>query len=74
MDHYGHGTHVAGIVAGKSEQFVGVAPSAKLLSYKTFSNGGYSNEETVIAGFLRAFDSGVCIPTSMQAAAFRVCF
>ncbi|KAI1334251.1 peptidase S8/S53 domain-containing protein [Xylariaceae sp. FL0016] len=61
MDTYGHGTHVAGIVAGKSDQFVGVAPGAKLLSYKVFTSNGYSNEETVIDGFLRAFDDGADI-------------
>ncbi|KAI8965200.1 subtilisin-like protein [Daldinia sp. FL1419] len=61
MDEYGHGTHVAGIIAGKSDQFVGVAPGAKLLSFKVFGDSGYSNEETVIEGFLRAFDSGADI-------------
>ncbi|KAF6826520.1 serine endopeptidase [Colletotrichum plurivorum] len=61
MDRFGHGTHVAGIIAGKSEQFVGVAPMAKLLSFKVFGSTGYSNEETVIEGFLKAFDSGADI-------------
>ncbi|KAI1371153.1 subtilisin-like protein [Hypoxylon crocopeplum] len=61
MDRYGHGTHVAGIIAGKSDQFVGVAPGAKLLSFKVFGSGGYSNEETVIEGFLKAFESGADI-------------
>ncbi|EXF83068.1 subtilase [Colletotrichum fioriniae PJ7] len=61
MDRYGHGTHVAGIIAGKSDQFVGVAPSAKLLSFKVFGSSGYSNEETVIEGFLKAYDSGADI-------------
>ncbi|KAI2464028.1 subtilisin-like protein [Annulohypoxylon bovei var. microspora] len=61
MDHYGHGTHVSGIIAGKSDQFVGVAPGAKLLVFKVFGSGGYSNEETVIEGFLKAFDSGADI-------------
>ncbi|KAF3058416.1 C5a peptidase [Daldinia childiae] len=61
MDEYGHGTHVAGIIAGKSDQFVGVAPGAKLLSFKVFGNSGYSNEEVVIEGFLKAFDSGADI-------------
>ncbi|ORY70252.1 peptidase S8/S53 domain-containing protein [Pseudomassariella vexata] len=64
MDHYGHGTHVAGIIAGKSDQFVGVAPSAKLLSFKVFSTDGYSDEEIVIEGFLKAFDSGADIITA----------
>ncbi|KAF4814461.1 Minor extracellular protease vpr [Colletotrichum siamense] len=61
MDRYGHGTHVAGIIAGKSDQFVGVAPKSKLLSFKVFGSSGYSNEETVIEGFLKAFDSGADI-------------
>ncbi|KAI1451585.1 subtilisin-like protein [Annulohypoxylon moriforme] len=61
MDHYGHGTHVSGIIAGKSDQFVGVAPGAKLLVFKVFGSSGYSNEETVIEGFLKAFDSGADI-------------
>ncbi|KAJ0161405.1 Minor extracellular protease vpr, partial [Colletotrichum tanaceti] len=61
MDQFGHGTHVAGIVAGKSDKFVGVAPKAKLLSFKVFGSTGYSNEETVIEGFLKAFDSGADI-------------
>ncbi|KAI5860037.1 subtilisin-like protein [Durotheca rogersii] len=64
MDKYGHGTHVAGIIAGKSDQFVGVAPSAKILSFKVFGSGGYSNEETVIEGFLKAFESGADIITA----------
>ncbi|CUS12062.1 unnamed protein product [Tuber aestivum] len=32
----GHGTHVAGIVAGEDKNFIGVAPRSKLLSYKVF--------------------------------------
>ncbi|KAI0163766.1 subtilase [Pestalotiopsis sp. NC0098] len=64
MDHFGHGTHVAGIVAGKSDQFVGVAPGAKILAFKVFATDGYSNEETVIEGFLKAFDSGADIITA----------
>ncbi|KAI1846594.1 hypothetical protein JX266_007167 [Neoarthrinium moseri] len=64
MDHFGHGTHVAGIIAGKSDQFVGVAPNAKILSFKVFGSTGYSDEETVIEGFLKAFESGADIITA----------
>ncbi|KXJ87386.1 peptidase S8/S53 domain-containing protein [Microdochium bolleyi] len=63
-DQFGHGTHVAGIVAGKSGQFVGVAPAAKILAYKVIGASGQSNEEMVIEGFLRAFDSGADIITA----------
>ena len=36
----GHGTHVAGIIAGKNEWFTGVAPDASLLGYKIFGQYG----------------------------------
>ncbi|KAF4896992.1 Minor extracellular protease vpr [Colletotrichum viniferum] len=36
-------------------------PKSKLLSFKVFSTSGYSNEETVIEGFLKAFDLGADI-------------
>ncbi|KAK8085648.1 hypothetical protein PG997_006919 [Apiospora hydei] len=36
----GHGTHVAGILAGKSDWYTGVAPEATILSYKVFSEQG----------------------------------
>jgi hypothetical protein len=41
------------------DRFVGVAPSSSLLSFKVFGKGGYSDEDTVIEGFLKAFESGV---------------
>ncbi|KAK8100082.1 peptidase S8/S53 domain-containing protein [Apiospora kogelbergensis] len=63
-DQFGHGTHVAGIVAGKSEQFVGVAPGAKILAYKVIGHQGQSNEEMVIEAFLKAFDSGADVITA----------
>ncbi|KAK8856614.1 serine endopeptidase [Apiospora arundinis] len=63
-DQFGHGTHVAGIVAGKSEQFVGVAPGAKILAYKVIGHRGESNEEMVIEAFLKAFDSGADVITA----------
>ncbi|KAI1778456.1 peptidase S8/S53 domain-containing protein [Hypoxylon cercidicola] len=56
MDQHGHGTHAAGIIAGESDRFVGVAPGAKLLSFKVFGSGGYSNEEVVIERFPKAFE------------------
>lgn len=44
MDNWGHGTHVAGIVAGTGEasgyQYVGVAPGAWLWNYKAFDIDG----------------------------------
>ncbi|KAF2757740.1 subtilisin-like protein [Pseudovirgaria hyperparasitica] len=60
-DVFGHGTHCAGIIAGKSEQFTGVAPEANLFGVKVFGSSGYSDEATVIEGFLKAYESGADI-------------
>lgn len=38
FDHQGHGTQVAGVIAGKTDWFKGVAPEATLYSYKVFSS------------------------------------
>ncbi|KAI8147345.1 peptidase S8/S53 domain-containing protein [Fennellomyces sp. T-0311] len=58
----GHGTHVAGIIAGKSEvNFTGVAPDATLGMWRIFGCDGYSSDETVIEAMLEAADTGVDI-------------
>ncbi|KAI8169995.1 Minor extracellular protease vpr [Colletotrichum sp. SAR 10_65] len=62
----GHGTHVSGIVAGKSDSWQGVAPEANILSYKVFgdNDSGQTDEETLIDAFLRALADGADIITS----------
>ncbi|KAK3321354.1 subtilisin-like serine protease [Cercophora scortea] len=64
LDALGHGTHVAGIIAGKSDWFTGVAPEATLLSYKVFSDIDSTDEDTLIAAFLMAYEAGADIITS----------
>ncbi|HET8773766.1 MAG TPA: S8 family serine peptidase [Thermoanaerobaculia bacterium] len=55
MDESGHGTHVAGIVAGNGGGIVGVAPDASLIAYRVLGpNGGA--ESDVIAAIERSVD------------------
>lgn len=56
FDDAGHGTHVAGIVAGQSETITGVAPEASLIAYKVLGANGSGSESNVIAAIERAAD------------------
>jgi serine protease AprX len=66
MDTYGHGTHVAGIIAGNSEyrnssdplrgKFAGVAPDANLVSIKVSDDSGNATVLDVIYGLQFAVD------------------
>jgi serine protease AprX len=54
-DMYGHGTHVAGIIAGDSTPtndglYVGVAPRANIISVKVSDNSGVSTSSNLVAG------------------------
>jgi len=57
MDMFGHGAHVAGIIAGthtttdkegKSREMCGMAPSAKLVIYKVLDNNGSGEDSWII--------------------------
>ena len=62
LDTYGHGTHMAGIIAGRDdavpadiedvrhEQFVGIAPGARIVNVKVASSSGATDVSQVIAG------------------------
>jgi subtilisin family serine protease len=56
MDDNGHGTHVAGIVAGQSDTITGVAPDVTLIAYKVLGATGGGSESNVIAAIERAAD------------------
>lgn len=62
-DCWGHGTHVAGIVAGSSQNLVGVAPNATIMAYKVFSCAGNPTDDLLVAAFEKAFFDGVDIIT-----------
>ncbi|MFN2595477.1 MAG: S8 family serine peptidase [Actinomycetota bacterium] len=59
LDIDGHGSHTSGICCGKGVPHLvpkGVAPKAKILSYKVFSANASSGSDTIAAGIERAID------------------
>jgi subtilisin family serine protease len=56
LDDHGHGTHVAGIVAGQSDVITGVAPDVSLIAYKVLGSTGSGSESNVMAAVERAAD------------------
>ncbi|MBI2175773.1 S8 family serine peptidase [Candidatus Woesearchaeota archaeon] len=60
-DNFGHGTHVAGIIAGTTAnggKYSGVAPDAQLLSAKVIGDNGFGDNVDIIAGIGWAVDNG----------------
>ncbi|KAI8147341.1 peptidase S8/S53 domain-containing protein [Fennellomyces sp. T-0311] len=57
----GHGTHLAGIIAGKSENFTGVAPDAILGMWRVHSCSKDTTDEIIIEAIFEAYDTGVDI-------------
>ena len=61
-DGYGHGTHVAGLLAGNGhasqtgyrEQYVGIAPNANIINLRVLDGHGAGSDSQVIAGINRA--------------------
>lgn len=56
MDDFGHGTHVAGIIAARSTGMSGLAPNATLLAYKVLDSTGQGPQSALIAALERAVD------------------
>jgi len=59
----GHGTHVAGIIAGNDNDFgvIGVAPKCKVIPIKVLNDDGSGSFETIAAGLRKAIDLNVDI-------------
>ena len=64
-DHYGHGTHVASIIAGTGAKsggkYRGVAPDAHILDVKVLGDNGSGQDSGIIAGMEWAVEQGAQI-------------
>lgn len=63
-DYFGHGTHVAAIIAGLGKvnpKIRGIAPDAKLLNVKVLNNYGEGYLSWIIAGVEWTVENGVDI-------------
>ncbi|MFI9807865.1 S8 family peptidase [Streptomyces sp. NPDC052301] len=64
-DHFGHGTHVASIVAGTGAKsggkYKGVAPDAKILNGKVLDDGGSGDDSGILAGMEWAASQGASV-------------
>jgi subtilisin family serine protease len=60
-DVYGHGTHVAGILAGSGSHYTGIAPEATLLILRVFDDTGRADEGSVAAAVRYAVEQGADI-------------
>ena len=63
-DVYGHGTHVAGIIAACGDNglgIVGIAPQSQLLDVKVADNNGRCQASAVAQGIVWAVDNGAAV-------------
>ncbi len=56
VDLNGHGTHLAGVIGGRAEGYVGIAPDARLLSLKVANRQGAALASDVIEALQWAVD------------------
>ena len=49
LDTFGHGTHMAGIIAGNSDGFSGIAPGSRIVSLKAADSHGRTDIAQIIA-------------------------
>ena len=57
----GHGTGIASVIAGQTEDFVGIAPSTEILSVRVLNESGEGDSFTVAKGIVEAVDQGADI-------------
>ena len=57
----GHGTGITSVIAGQTEDFVGIAPSTEILSVRVLNESGEGDSFTVAKGIVEAVDQGADI-------------
>lgn len=57
----GHGTGIASIIAGQTDEFLGLAPSSEVLSVKVLNSDGVGDSFTIAKGIILAVDQGADI-------------
>ena len=59
IDRHGHGTHVAGIIAGANPdlKITAIAPEAKLIAYKVLDDSGGGSDAKIIKALDHIFDT-----------------
>jgi hypothetical protein len=61
VDHFGHGTHVAGTIAAEGNNgigVVGVAWGAKVMDVKALDDGGFGSDSELASAIIYAADNG----------------
>ncbi len=64
MDYFGHGTHIAGIIAAASDNhagIAGIAPTARIVNVCFLDNKGYGNQVDAAVAVVYAVDRGAKI-------------
>ena len=64
-----HGTHVAGIAAGRNDQMTGVAPAASIIAVQVFTDFGSGNVGAFFCDILRGLDQ---VARPFAAAAMKI--
>ncbi|KAH7310748.1 peptidase S8/S53 domain-containing protein [Stachybotrys elegans] len=69
---FGHGTHVAGIIAAEDNElgFRGAAPGVRIAAYRVFGCDGGVSTDVLVAAFNRAYEEGADIITASIGANF----
>lgn len=61
QDDTGHGTHISGIIAGRTNNGIGIAgiaPAARIMPVKILDHAGFGDDASIAEGLIWAIDNG----------------